>query len=101
LLSQNLQSRTDWKDHDAFEHAFARLLRDLQAVDAPPLPALTPRPALPSGPSAREALLATKRRRLNLLEQQAAQKGYNAPPEVVMEIEDLRAEIAALEPGEG
>jgi hypothetical protein len=32
---------------------------------------------------------------------QAAQKGYNAPPEVVMEIEDLRAEIAALEQDEG
>jgi hypothetical protein len=31
----------------------------------------------------------------------AAQKGYNAAPEVIMEIEDLRAEIAALEQGEG
>jgi hypothetical protein len=35
------------------------------------------------------------------LEQQAARTGYSAPPEIVMEIEDLRAEIAALEQGEG
>jgi hypothetical protein len=35
-----------------------------------------------------------------VLEVQAAQKGYNAPPEVLMEIEDLRAEVAALERGE-
>jgi hypothetical protein len=47
--------------------------------------------------SRRAAQLATKRRRLNLLEQQAARKGIDAPPDVVMEIEDLRAEIAALE----
>jgi hypothetical protein len=76
---------TTWKDHDAFDAAFARLLRDLQAVDAPPLPALAPRLILPSGPSARTALLGTKRRRLKLLEQQAARTGYSAPPEVVME----------------
>jgi hypothetical protein len=29
---------TDWKDHDAFEAAFARLLDDLKAVGAPPSP---------------------------------------------------------------
>jgi hypothetical protein len=32
---------------------------------------------------------------------QATQTGYSAPPEVVMEIGDLRAEIATLERGEG
>jgi hypothetical protein len=37
---------------------------------------------------------------VDVLELQAAQKGIDAPPEVVMEIEDLRAEIAALEQGE-
>ena len=46
-------------------------------------------------------VLVAKRRRLAILEVQAAQTGYNAPPEVVMEIEDLRKEIAALEQGEG
>jgi hypothetical protein len=48
------------------------------------------------GPSSRAALLATKRR-LGVLELQAAQKGIDVPPEVVLETEDLRAEIAALE----
>jgi hypothetical protein len=65
------------------------------------LPALAPRPVALSAPSTREALLATKRRRLGVLEVQAARKGYNAPPEAVVEIEDLRAEIAALEQDEG
>ncbi len=36
-----------------------------------------------------------------LLEVQAARKGYDAPPDIVMEIEDLRTEIATLEQGEG
>jgi hypothetical protein len=39
-------------------------------------------------------------RRLAILEVQAAQTDSNAPPEVTMEIEDLRKEIAALEQGE-
>jgi hypothetical protein len=38
-----------------------------------------------------------KRRRLVILEAQAAQGGSSEPPEVTMEIEDLRREIAALE----
>ncbi len=90
---------TAWKEHDAFEAAFARLRRDLQAVDAPRPPALTPRLAAPtsSDGAAHVAVLAAKRRRPAILEVQAARTGYNAPPEVVMEIEDLREEIAALE----
>src|SRR5207247_1059688 len=32
---------THWKDHDAFERAFARFLKDLQAVEAPPVPRST------------------------------------------------------------
>jgi hypothetical protein len=38
----------------------------------------------------------TKRRRLQLLEEQRALKRINTPPEVIIEIEDLRREIAAL-----
>jgi hypothetical protein len=33
---------SEWKQHDAFERAFARLLRDLKAIDAPPAPAPPP-----------------------------------------------------------
>jgi hypothetical protein len=44
-------------------------------------------------------VLVAKRRRLAILEVQAAQTGYSAPPEVLMEIDDLRREIAALESG--
>ncbi len=39
-------------------------------------------------------VLAAKRERLNVLEVQAAQHGYDAPPHVVNEIKDLRREIA-------
>jgi hypothetical protein len=46
-------------------------------------------------------VLKAKRRRWAILEVQAAQKSYSAPPEVLMEIEDLRTEIAALERGDG
>lgn len=42
-------------------------------------------------------VLKTKRRRLKLLEDQAALKGINADPQVLMEIEDLRDEIAQAE----
>lgn len=44
----------------------------------------------------RQQLLGTKTRRLQLLELQAAQKGHNCPPEITMEIVDLRKEIAEL-----
>jgi hypothetical protein len=36
---------THWKDHDSFERAFARFLKDLQATEAPP----TPRTPAPPG----------------------------------------------------
>jgi hypothetical protein len=36
-----------------------------------------------------------KRRRLQHLEEQQARKGGNTPPEVLMEIEDLRHDLAA------
>lgn len=36
-------------------------------------------------------------RRLNLLEQQRAQKGIDTPPEVINEIEDLEADIRRLD----
>ena len=38
-----------------------------------------------------------KRRRLAVLERQAAQYGIDAPPQVVTEIEDLRKEIAGAD----
>jgi hypothetical protein len=92
---------TTWKNYDAFESAFARLLRDLHAVDAPPLPTRIPSLAPPSSKRVEDdPVLTAKRRRLAILEVQAAQTGYNAPPEVTMEIEDLRKKIAALERGE-
>jgi hypothetical protein len=39
-------------------------------------------------------VLQAKRRRLSHLEQRAARSGYETPPEVATEIEDLRSEIA-------
>jgi hypothetical protein len=41
-----------------------------------------------------------KKRRLEKLEEQAAFKGISTPPEVLMEIEDLRREIVNLEVGQ-
>jgi hypothetical protein len=92
---------TNWKDHNSFEHAFARLLKDLQATEAPPIP----RPAEPMRPSRTsttkpqnpQTVIARKKRRLEVLEEQQAIKGISTPPEVVTEIEDLRREIADLE----
>jgi hypothetical protein len=42
-------------------------------------------------------LIATKRRRLQVLEVQEAKYGIAAPPHITLEIEDLRREIADLE----
>jgi hypothetical protein len=41
-------------------------------------------------------LIATKTRRLHALQLQAAQYGLSTPPEVILQIEDLEAEIAEL-----
>jgi hypothetical protein len=92
---------TRWKDHDAFERAFGRFLKDLQAVETPPVP----RPAEPPKTSSKsktmpqnpQTIIARKKRRLEILEEQQAIKGISTPPEVVTEIEDLRREIAELE----
>jgi uncharacterized protein YjbI with pentapeptide repeats len=87
-----------WKqDHDAFEKAFVRLLRDLQAKDERPVPAPV-RVATP-GASGRAKVISIKQRRLQILEEQQALKGSSTPPEVIIEIEDLRREIAELEAG--
>ena len=37
-----------WKEHDAFDREFARLLRDLKSVDEPPAQPLPPPPAPPA-----------------------------------------------------
>jgi hypothetical protein len=86
---------TRWKEHDAFEREFARLLRDLKAVDALPAQPLPPAPSMAST-QPEQALIEIKQRRLAILVEQRAQKGYNAPPELIMEIEDLQREIAEL-----
>jgi predicted ArsR family transcriptional regulator len=39
------------------------------------------------------SILVTKKRRLRLLEGQQAAKGHNTPPEITIEIEDLRKEL--------
>jgi TIR domain/Pentapeptide repeats (8 copies) len=92
---------TRWKDHDSFERAFARFLKDLQAVETPPVP----RPAEPPKASGKsktmpqnpQTIITRKKRRLEVLEEQQAIKGISTPPEVVTEIEDLRREITELE----
>jgi hypothetical protein len=62
-------------------------------VDAAP----TQPPPPPAPPVASAELAPTvvgvKKRRLHILEQQQARKGHNAPPEIIMEIDDLRREL--------
>jgi hypothetical protein len=43
------------------------------------------------------SLLTFKQRRLRLLKEQAAQQGYDCPPHITMEIEDLQVEIVDLQ----
>jgi TIR domain/Pentapeptide repeats (8 copies) len=94
-----------WKDHDAFEHAFARLLRDLKAVDAPPAPA----PAQPPVPASeaivlspaeiaqQQTLLATHRGTLaNYIQRLALLGTAHAPPEITHGIVEARANIARV-----
>jgi hypothetical protein len=95
-----------WKqDHDAFERAFARLLRDLKATNAPPAPA--PQPAQPQAPTAtatmlsaedisgQQKLLATHRRTLaSYLQRLSILTTAHAPPEIDHGIDEARANIA-------
>lgn len=43
-------------------------------------------------------ILIEKQRRLRQLERRAARQGYDTPPEVTNEIDDLRAEVMAAAP---
>ena len=54
-----------------------------------------PRPA-DTGPDHIQRLLDLHTRRLRVLEEQATRTGYNTQPEVLTEIDDIRAEIARL-----
>jgi hypothetical protein len=81
---------SNWKDHDAFELAFARLLRDLRATNEPPVA------VQPLTQEQRENLIRAKTRQLHVLEQQVAQLGLHTPAHKVVELEDLREEIERL-----
>lgn len=48
-------------------------------------------------PGTPESIIDIKKRRLRRLEEQQARKGHDTPPDVVMEIEDLRRELGELE----
>jgi hypothetical protein len=89
-----------WKDHDSFERAFSRLLKDLQATETSPVPEPTKvsgqSKVMPQNP---QTIIARKKRRLEVLEERQAIMGISTPPEVVTEIDNLRREIAELEGG--
>jgi hypothetical protein len=73
-------------------------LRLAQAFDtSKPPPSEMPGVSVGDGQKHLRELLTAKRRRLNVLELQAAKYGIAAPPHVTIEIEDLRREIAELE----
>ena len=62
-----------WKHHDAFERAFGRFLKDLQAVETPPMPqpaeplkASEPSKVMPQNP---QTVITRKKRRLEVLEE--------------------------------
>jgi hypothetical protein len=90
---------TQWKDHDSFERAFTRFLKDLQATEAQPVPRTIepPRTNSATRAGAQESIIEIKKRRLRLLVEQQARKGQDTEPHIVMEIEDLRREISELE----
>jgi hypothetical protein len=92
---------TRWKNHDAFERAFGRFLKDLQAVETPPVPRPAEPPKASSAsktmPQNPQTIIARKKQRLEVLEEQQAIMGIHSPPHVVTEIADLRREIAELE----
>jgi uncharacterized protein YjbI with pentapeptide repeats len=90
---------SDWKQHDAFERAFARLLRDLKATDAPPAPAHVATPSV-SGQediARQQKLLATHRRTLaHYIDQLAIVGAAHARPEITHGIAEARANIARV-----
>jgi hypothetical protein len=59
----------------------------------------TPTPPTSSANDDRQTLIQEKERRLGKLQVTAARYGFSTPPEVVVEIEHLKREIAALERG--
>lgn len=97
-----LQDFSEWKNHDKFEATFAKLLRDLKATEALPAPAQAPTSVVPATISVSayahiQSLIRTKTRRLQILEEQQALKSSNTPQEVLIELQDLRHELAELE----
>jgi ribosomal protein L29 len=92
---------TNWKDHDAFEATFSRLLRDLKLTEAPPVPASpkqTLQVALTSEHlSQQQQLLARHRGTLvSYLERRAILGKAHATPEITHGISDARKEIARI-----
>jgi len=90
-----------WKDHDSFERAFARFLKDLQATEAPPIPREAPKVSGDVKAGAPESIIEIKKRRLRLLEEQQARKGQDTEPHILMEIEDLRRDLGFHTTGGG
>ncbi len=98
---------TCWKDHDSFERAFARFLKDLQATETPPVPREEPPVSSAQdaeGPLSKQSqqqhlreLIEGKTRRLRHLEKREAVQGSATEPKDRIEIEDLRREISKLE----
>ena len=97
----------DFTDPDRWEREFARLMKSFGVEAIPPL---APVPGASAGPGSGASgasagqeqahvreLLTAKRRRLQVLELQAAKYGISVPPHITIEIEDLRQEIADLE----
>lgn len=92
---------TNWKDHDAFEVAFARLLRDLKLTEAAPtsaLPKHNQQVALTSEHlDQQQQLLARHRGTLvSYLERRAILGKAHATPEITHGISDARKEIARI-----
>jgi uncharacterized protein YjbI with pentapeptide repeats len=98
---------SDWKNHDAFERAFARLLRDLKATNERPMPMFQPtqhraRASKPITLSREEiaqqqTLLAIHRRTLaHELQRLALLTTAHAPPEIIHGIAEARANIARI-----
>jgi ribosomal protein L29 len=92
---------TNWKDHDAFEATFSRLLRDLKLTEAPPVPASpkqTLQVALTSEHLSQQQQLLARHRGtlLSYLERRAILGKAHATPEITHGISDARKEIARI-----